>query len=115
MQNPSLNGTAGSASQCSGMAINLSWIPGTGANHPGHTYIASCPGDVVFGSKIDPGFITTVQAFATAQMGVITLSVSFGTATFVIWSRKVALSRPIIDYVVRPILSYFNQRKRPVT
>lgn len=115
VQNPNQNGSWASLTNASGLSVNMSWIPGAGANRPGHTFVPGIPASEITGSTISPGLITALGLWAAAQIASFNLTISFGDAQMVIFHRKTSLYTIIADYVVRPVLTFFNQRKRPIT
>lgn len=107
-------GTGAGVSAGSSIAANVAVYTASPTNRQGHIYVGGIPkASISEDAVINPG-LGNLISFGTSVQAPIVLAGTAGTATYGVWSKKLATFFAVVEIVVRTILTLFNQRKKPL-
>lgn len=106
-------GTGAGVSVTTGASGDVQWQSASPLNRPGHTYLAAFADGMLQQDAFQAPYTTDIITWGAAMLAPLTLTGTFGTAIFGIYSRKTDSFHPATNGILRPKATMMNRRLLP--
>lgn len=106
-------GLGATISASSGSAADITWQTASPLNRPGHTFLPAFPYSFLQGDAFIGAAFTKYSNFINIMLTPLTLAGAFGSATFVVYTRKTTTAFTVDSGSLRPKATMMNRRLVP--